>query len=121
MDDRSHFICSLSDGAAGRFEAMVDGKVSSSDELPRGNFIPAESTLFLGSIASGKRAILGRIGGLNIWGTVLEKHTIVALYRGNGREIGNVLSWFDLKDSIPEEFLPFTEALNLEEQHKGIS
>lgn len=121
MDDRSHFICSLSDGAAGRFEVMVDGKVSSSDELPRGSLIPAESTLFLGSIASGKRAILGRIGGLNIWGTVLEKHTIVALYRGNGREIGNVLSWFDLKDSIPEEFLPFTEALNLEEQHKGIS
>ncbi|XP_027058079.1 sushi, von Willebrand factor type A, EGF and pentraxin domain-containing protein 1-like [Pocillopora damicornis] len=96
---------------------MVDGKVASIDELQRVYSFPAQTKLVLGR-AFGQSALAGYVGGLNIWGTILEKRTIVALYRGNGRESGNVFSWFALKDDIPGALLPLKEAINSEDVHK---
>lgn len=94
--------------------------MASIDELQRVYSFPAQTKLVLGR-AFGQSALAGYVGGLNIWGTILEKRTIVALYRGNGRESGNVFSWFALKDDIPGALLPLKEAINSEDVHKGIS
>ena len=119
MDDRSHFICSLLEGPEGRFEVMVDGKVTSSDELTEVFGIPEGSTLVLGKDTK-HRSFRGSIGGVNIWSEALDKHAIVSMYRGHGDESGNVLSWHDLRSVIPEELLPLRQALHLEGRNQGI-
>lgn len=119
VDDRSHFICSLWEGTTGRFEVMVDGRLTTSTQLTkeRSIDIPAESTLIIGKDFSG-RIFRGFIAGVNIWDTFLEKQSIVALYRGNGKEGGNVVSWNGLKRDVPGR-LNSRKVLNSEE-HKGI-
>lgn len=99
MDTRSHFICALREDATGRFDVMVDGNVISSGEIPNATSIaiPAGSRLVLGKNID-KRSMRGLIGGVNAWDTLLDKHAIVAMYHGNGRERGSVVSWEDLKN-----------------------
>ncbi|KAL9960950.1 hypothetical protein ACROYT_G034459 [Oculina patagonica] len=117
IDGRSHFICTLWDNVTGRLEVMVDGKLTSSGEIAKesGIDIPSGSTLILGT-DFGKKSLRGHIGGLNVWDALLEKHCIVALYHGNGRESGRVIKWRDV--IIPEQ-LKGKKVLNSEEEHKG--
>lgn len=118
VDDRSHFMCTLWEGTTGRLEVMVDGKLTSSGEIANRSTIDisAGSTLFIGKDLGGK-AHRGYLSGVNVWGTLLEKHCIVALYHGNGRESGTVVSWSDV--NIPGAFKS-SKLLNIEEEHKGI-
>ena len=98
---------------------MVDGRLTSSAELTkeRSIVIPAESTLIIGKDFS-SRTFRGFIAGVNIWDTFLEKQSIVALYHGNGKEGGNVVSWNGLRRDVPAQ-LNSHKVLNSRE-HTGI-
>ena len=63
-----------------------------------------------------KKAFRGRIGGVNVWSTLLNKHSIVSMMRGNGRESGTVISWKQLERIIPAELSLSNEALHLQYQ-----
>ena len=59
-----------------------------------------ESRRVLGKVSDG-RAIRGRIGRLNVWDTILHKHSVVYIFRGQGRARGNTVSWEEIRKAIP--------------------
>ena len=96
----------------------MDGKLTSSGKIANKSVvnITAGSTLLIGKDLI-RKPFKGYISGVNVWDTLLEKHCIVALYRGNGTERGSVVSWSDV--DIPGQFKS-KRLLNSEEEHQGI-
>ena len=38
---------------------------------------------------------------MNVWNTILHKHSVVSIFRGHGRARGNAVSWEELRKAIP--------------------
>ena len=93
-DDRLYFDGRLLSSPRANFE---NGKVvptggyfaigQEQDYSPGGGFVAAET-------------LLGSMTGFNLWDHVIKGHVIAAMAKGSGREVGNVLGWTQLKNTI---------------------
>lgn len=83
------------------------------------SFLCKGSRLVLGKVSYG-RAIRGRIGRVNVWNTILHKHSVVSIFRGHGRARGNAVSWEELRKAIPVGLSEVEVQEELQSTNKGI-
>ena len=74
----------------------------------------------LGKVSDG-RAIRGKIGRVNVWDTILHKHSVVYIFRGQGRARGNTFSWEQIRKAIPGGLSEVEVQGELQSINKGIN
>ena len=57
---------------------------------------------------------------MNVWNTILHKHSVVSIFRGHGRARGNAVSWEELRKAIPVGLSEVEVQEELQSTNKGI-
>ena len=58
---------------------------------------------------------------MNVWDTILHKHSVVYIFRGQGRARGNTVSWEEIRKAVPVGLSEVEVQEELQSINKGIN